>query len=119
MYFKSPEELKSIVPFDKGIWNREYLYEYLVWSCNSKFEKYINGFFEEHMDDEELAELLFSFLLDDDYEGSDSQMGAAFYIAKLDREVLKKKKEMLLLAQENEVYWKRPFRTNEYLEWLN
>lgn len=71
------------------------------------------------MDDEELAELLFSFLLDDDYEGSDSQTGAAFYIAKLNREVLKKKKDKLLLVQKNEVHWKRPFRTNEYLKWSN
>ena len=119
MYFSSPEELKSIVPFSNGIWNKEYLYEYLVWSCNSNFKKYIDGFFDSYRHDEELAELLFSFLLDEDYDGSDSQMGAAFYIAKLERKVIKKKKELLLLAQENEVYWKRPFQTDEYLEWLN
>lgn len=119
MYFSSPEELKGIVPFGKGIWNKEYLYEYLVWSCNSKFEKYINKFFEEYMDDEELAELLFSFLLDEDYDGSDCQIGASFYIAKLGRELLIKKKDLMLLAQENEVYWKRPFQADEYLEWLN
>ena len=119
MYFKSPKELKSIVPFEKGTWNKEYLYEYLVWSCYKNFKKYIDRFFEEHTDDEDLAELLFSFLLDDDYDGSESQIGAAHYIAKLDREVLKKKKELLLMAQENEVFWKCPFQTDEYLEWLN
>ena len=55
------------------------------------------------MDDEELAELLFSFLLDDDYEGSDSQTGAAFYIAKLNREVLKKKKDKLLMPSASKI----------------
>ena len=113
------EELNNIVPVDKGIWNKEYLYEWLVWSCNSRFKNHINKFFEKYTDNEELAELLFSFLLDDDYDGSDCQMGSAFYISKLKRELLIKKKDLLLLAQENEVYWKRPFQTDEYLEWLN
>ncbi len=118
MYFSSPEELKRIVPFSKEGWNKEYLCEYLIWSCNSKFEKYIDSFFEEFMNNEELAELLFAFLLDEDYDGSDCQMGAAFYIAELDRELLKKKRALLLRVQENEVEWKRPFQTDEYLEWL-
>lgn len=119
MYFSSPEELKSIVPFSKGIWNKEYLCEYLIWSCNSKFEKHIDNFFKKYLDNEELTLLLFSILLDDNYDGSDCQMGAAFYIAKLDKEVLKWNKELLLQAQKNEVHWKRPFKTDEYLEWLD
>lgn len=45
-------------------------------------------------------------------------MGAAKYIARLDREVLKKNRELLLKAQQNEIEWKRPFHNEEYLEWL-
>ena len=41
MYFKSPKELKSIDPFEKGTWNKEYLYEYLVWSCYKNFKNEI------------------------------------------------------------------------------
>ncbi|MBE6754444.1 MAG: hypothetical protein E7559_08890 [Ruminococcaceae bacterium] len=119
MYFSSPEELKRIVPLTEDGWSKEYLYEYLVWSCHSAFEDYIDDFFSKHTDDDELAELLFSFLLDEHYDGSDCQMGAAYYIAKLDRELLRKKKELLLQAQSSDVHWKRPFRTDEYPEWLN
>ncbi len=119
MYFTSPEELKSIIPFRDGIWNREYLYEYLVWSCNAEFSQHIDEYFEGYTDNAELADLLFSFLLDDAYDGSDSQMGAAYYIARMERELLKSKKTLLLQAQENEVHWKRPFQSEEYLEWLN
>lgn len=39
MYFASLEELKNIIPISNGIWNKEYLYEYLIWSSNAKFEK--------------------------------------------------------------------------------
>ena len=114
MYFASLEELKNIIPISNGIWNKEYL----IWSSNAKFEKYIDSFFEEYSDNEELAELLFSYLLDDNYDGSDCQMGAAYYIAKLDKEILKSKKDLLLQAQENDVDWKRPFPANEHLEWI-
>ena len=61
---------------------------------------------------------IFSYLLDDNYDGSDCQMGAAYYIAKLDKEILKSKKDLLLQAQENDVDWKRPFPANEHLEWI-
>lgn len=109
MYFHSSEELKRIIPVCDGVWNKDYLYEYLVWSCNIEFEEYINRFFSDYLNDENLADMLFSFLLDDDYNGSDSQMGAAWLISKLDRRVLQAKKELLIRVQENEADWKRPF----------
>ncbi len=120
MYFSSPEELKEIIPICNGVWNKDYLYEYLVWSCNTRFEEYINRFFSDYLNNENLADMLFSFLLDDCYDGSDSQMGAARLIQKLDRQLLRAKKELLLKAQENEVYWKRPFPLGtENLDWLS
>ena len=79
---------------------------------------YIDTFMEKYQNDEVLAGLLFDFLLDDYYDGSDSQMGAAKYIARLDREVLKKNRELLLKVQQNEIEWRRPFHNEEYLEWL-
>lgn len=118
MYFSSPEELKSIVPISNGIWNREYLYEYLAWYSNMAFKNYISDFFQDYLDNADLAELLFSFLLDDYYDGSDCQMGAARLVAKMDQRLLKSKKELLRKAQKNEVYWKRPFPYDERLEWL-
>lgn len=118
MYFSSPEELSKIVPFSKGQWNREYLYEYLVWYANKRFRAYLDAYFQDYLDSGELADELFSFLLDDGYDGSDSQMSAAYLLSKMDRAVLRKKKDLLLLAQLNDVYWKRPFPQYESLEWL-
>lgn len=119
MYFSSPEELKNIIPICDGVWNKDFLYEYLVWSCNIRFVAYIDRFFSDYLNDENLADMLFSFLLDDYYDGSDSQMGAARLISKLDRQLLEAKKELLLKAQENEVYRKRPFPPGtENLDWL-
>lgn len=110
MYFKNWEELKVLHPIEKGIWNKEILYEYLVWSCHRDFRKSIDKFFIEYQQDEKLAEMLFDFLLNDEFDGSDAQMGAAYYVARLDKELLQKKKELLLQAQKNEVEWKRPFK---------
>lgn len=118
MYFSSPEELKRIIPICDGVWNKDYLYEYLVWRSNIRFQAYIDRFFEEYLMDENLAELLFSFLLNDDYDGSDCQMGAARLISKMDRQILQAKKDLLLQAQKNEVYWKRPFPDEEGLDGL-
>lgn len=59
-----------------------------------------------------------TFLLNDDFDSLDSQLGAAYYIATLDKELLKNKKDLLLQAQKNEVEWKRPFQCDKYLEWL-
>lgn len=118
MYFKNWDELKKLCPVDNGKWNKEILYEYLVWSCNRNFSAAIDDFFMKYQQDEELAELLFDFLLNDEFDGSDSQIGATYYIARLNKELLKKKKDLLLLAQKNEITWKRPFQNEEYLEWL-
>ena len=118
MYFSSPEELKNIVPIRNGVWNKAYLYEYLVWNSNNRFEKYIGDFFRDYLDNADLADLLFSILLDDYYDGSDCQMGAARLISRMDKQLLKSKKALLLQAQENEVYWKRPFLNNEHLDWI-
>jgi len=118
VYFSSPEELKKISPICDGVWNKDYLYEYLVCSSNIKFEEFIDRFFQDYLEDEALADLLFSFLLDDDYDGSDCQMGAAYVISKMDRRLLRAKKELLLQAQENEVYAKRPFPHETNLDWL-
>ncbi len=62
--------------------------------------------------------MLFEFLLNEDYDGSDCQIGAAYFIRKLDRSVLKERKELVLKAQENEVFWRRPFQTDDYLKWI-
>lgn len=118
MYFSSPEELEQIVPVCNGIWNKGYLYEYLVWRCNIRFREHIDRFFAGYLTDENLADLLFSFLLDDEYDGSDSQMGAARLLAKMDKQLLQSKKELLQKAQSNEVYWKRPFPNEKDLDWL-
>lgn len=118
MCFATWEDLEKICPIENGIWNENSLYEYLVQSCNHDYHLLLDDFFAQYQCDEALAELLFSFLLNDDFDGSDSQIGAAYYIAKLDKELLRKKKELLLLAQKNEVRWKRPFQDDSYLEWL-
>lgn len=112
------EELRKNCPIQNGKWNKDYLYNYLVWSCCKNFSAQIDDFFRRYKKDEALAELLFDFLFDEDDDGSDSQMGSARYIAGLDKELLRKKKELLLKAQENKVKWKRPFPHDEYLEWL-
>lgn len=118
MYFSSPNDLMSIPPVSGSVWNKDNLREYLIWYSNSDFKQYIEDFFEMHLADEELLDFLFSFLLDADYDGSDCQMGAARIIAKMDRQLLKRKKTLLLQAQDNEVYWKRPFPHNENLDWI-
>ena len=48
--------------------------------------------------------------------GSDCQIGAAYFISKLDKNILKDRKALLLKTQENEVFWRRPFQTDDYLK---
>ena len=117
MYYKTWEELQKVCPIVDGTWDKERLYEYLVQICY-QYSKQIETFFMEYQNDEDLADLLFSFLFDDDYDGSDSQMGAAYILQKMDRQLLRKKKDLLLKAQANEVCWKRPFPHDEYPDWL-
>lgn len=118
MYFKTWKELEALSPIKNGKWKKKILYEYLVQSCNQRFCKELDCFFKQYEHDENLADLLFDFLLNDEFDGSDSQIGAAYYIAKLDKNILKKKRELVLLAQQNQVEWKRPFHDDAYLEWL-
>ena len=112
------EQLEQNCPIKDKKWDKEALYEYLVWSCNANYHQRLKYFFGGYRKDEELAGLLFDFLLDDEYDGSDCQISAAYYISGLDREILKRKQQLLLQAQENAVLWKRPFQDRSYLEWL-
>lgn len=118
MYFRNFDEFKAMQPVKNGIWNKEILKEYLIQSCNRNFKEFIDEFMADYQKDEMLADLLFEFLLNDDYDGSDSQMGAARYIGKMDKALLRSKKDLLIQAQKNEVHWKRPFPHGERLEWL-
>lgn len=119
MYFKNVEELKACCPMESGIWNKEILQGYMIYSCVRGFKQYIDEFMAGYRSDDRLAELLFDFLLNKDYDGSDCQIGAAIYISRMDRELLRRKKELLLRAQKNEVYWKRPFQNKAPLDWLD
>ena len=90
----------------------------MIYSCVRGFKQYIDEFMAGYRSDDRLAELLFDFLLNEDYDGSDCQIGAAIYISRMDRELLRRKKDLLLQAQNDEVDWKRPFRETESLDWL-
>lgn len=119
MVFQNWGELEAQRPYENGIWDKTKLFEFLVQSCTRTFREQIDEYFAGYREDEKLAELLLDFLLDDDYDGSDSQMAAVRYLRLMDREVLKKHKEKLRLAQKNEVLWKRPFAEGDSLEWLS
>lgn len=69
------EELERNCPLRDRTWDKALLYEYLVWSCYRDVEEQLHSFFEKHKRDERLADLLFEFLLDEDYDGSESQIG--------------------------------------------
>jgi len=118
MRFASWEELKEQDPFCDGEWDKCRLAEYLIQSCNRKFKLQIEQYFAKFQGDGALADLLFEFLLDDDYEGSDCQIGAAYYLGKMDKAVLKARRELMLKAQADEMLWRRPFQNDDYLEWI-
>jgi len=118
MRFHSWDELKKEAPFFNGEWDKDKLQEYLIQSCHKDFEAQIDLYFAQFQKDGALADLLFEFLLNGDFDGSDCQIGAACYISRLDRNVLKARKALVLKAQENEVFWRRPFQTDDYLEWI-
>ena len=94
MYYQNWSELKKFNPVKDGKWDQELLYEYLVSSCYKNFRQPLNDFFSSYQNDEALAELLFDFLLNEEYDGSESQIGAAFYLSKFDKTILKKKKDI-------------------------
>lgn len=118
MRFDSWDALKKEAPFCAGAWDQDKLKEYLVQFCDIRFSLPIKLYFAQFRNDRALADLLFTFLLNKDYDGSDSQIGAAYFISKLDRSVLKERKAWLLKAQESEVFWRRPFQTEDYWEWI-
>ena len=118
MRYETWEALRQDCPLREGVWDRERLKEYLIQCCNVRFTRPLEAFFANYREDEVLADLLFNFLLCDDYDGSDCQIGAAQVIRGLDRAVLRKKRAQVLQAQENEVFWKRPFGAEDDLSWL-
>lgn len=113
------KELWENVPYADGKWNTEHLYEYLV-KVNYGSDNIALRFFRQHLDDEELARILLEdFLLNDaEYESSESQLGAAVVLRMMNRNALKANKELVLKAQKNEVYWKRPCNNADDLKWL-
>ena len=114
------KELKQNIPYSNGEWNHKYLYEYLV-EVNYNDLCYIPfDFFKPHFDDKELARILLQdFLLDDSYDGSESQLGAAVILRMMDRSALIANKDLVLLAQQNEVFWKKPCAEDDDLSWLS
>lgn len=114
------KELKQNIPYSNGEWNQKYLYEYLVQVNYDGLDYIVLDFFKTHYDDKELARILLQdFLLDDGYDGSDSQLGAAVILRRMDKSALAANKELVLLAQQNEVYWKRPLAEDDDLSWLS
>lgn len=113
------KELKQNIPYSNGEWNHEYLYEYLVYVNYNDLCYIPFDFFKPHFDDKELARILLQdFLLDDSYDGSESQLGAAVILRMMDKSALIANEELVLLAQQNEVYWKRPLAEDDDRNWL-
>lgn len=113
------EELKMIAPYSDGVWNKENLIEFLIWHCDIRFSNWISEYFANFTDDMKLAELLFNIVLDDDFDGSDARMGAAYFISKLSEDVLKEKRDLLIQTQQNEVLACRPLSYVKITyEWL-
>ncbi len=102
--------LKENPPFNNNKWDREMLYEYLVYNCIKDTKEYINKYFSRYTNDENLLKMLFDFLLDDDYDGSDSQMSAAYYIARMNKALLEKYSDLLSEAGKNPVATKNPLK---------
>lgn len=117
-YAQRRKQLAVNVPFSNGEWNIPYLYEYLV-EVNYGTDNSALKFFNNYLANAELAGILIKeFLLNEDYDGSESQLGAAVILRKMDRSALKANKELVLLAQKNEVEWKRPCDEDEKPDWL-
>ena len=113
-------ELAKNIPYYDGVWNIQNLYEYLVEVNYNRTENIALKFFDNHLADSQLAGILLrEFLLNDYYEGSESQPGAAVILRKMDKCALKANKNLVLMAQKNEVYWKRIFDETDNLEWLS
>lgn len=118
MHFASWDDLKKEAPFCDGAWDMDKLKEYLIYVNYKGFDLPIRLYFARFREDGALADLLLEFLLDDDYEGSEAQIGAAYFLGRMDRAVLRERRAGVLKAQESPVFWRRPFQTEDYLEWL-
>ena len=113
------EKLLRNIPLINNEWIIPFLYEYLVEvNYDHERENIALKFFEQHLSDIQLAKILLEeFLLNDSYDGSESQLGAAV-ILKMDKSALVANKDLVLEAQKNEVFWKRPCDENDDLSWL-
>ena len=114
------EKLLRDIPLMNNEWNIPFLYEYLVEvNYNRGRENIALKFFDQHLSDIQLARILLKeFLLNDDYDGSESQLGATVILRKMDRSALVANKDLVLEAQKNEIFWKRPCDENDDLSWL-
>jgi len=114
------EKLLRNIPLINNEWIIPFLYEYLV-EVNYEHERenIALKFFDQHLSDIQLAKILLEeFLLNDSYDGSESQLGAAVILRKMDKSALVANKDLVLEAQKNEVFWKRPCDENDDLSWL-
>lgn len=102
------KDLEKNAPYINGVWDKEKLIEYLIWTCDRRFSTWMDDYFSSYRNDPQLAELLFDIVLDDDFDGSDARMSAAYFIAQLSEDILKEKKDLLIKAQENKVEACRP-----------
>ena len=114
------EKLLRNIPLINNEWIILFLYEYLVEvNYDHERENIALKFFEQHLSDIQLAKILLEeFLLNDSYDGSESQLGAAVILRKMDKSALVANKDLVLEAQKNEVFWKRPCDENDDLSWL-
>ena len=114
------EKLLRNIPLINNEWIIPFLYEYLVEvNYDHERENIALKFFEQHLSDIQLAKILLEeFLLNDSYDGSESQLGATVILRKMDKSALVANKDLVLEAQKNEVFWKRPCDENDDLSWL-
>lgn len=114
------EKLLRNIPLINNEWIIPFLYEYLVEvNYDHERENIALKFFEQHLSDIQLEKILLEeFLLNDSYDGSESQLGAAVILRKMDKSALVANKDLVLEAQKNEVFWKRPCDENDDLSWL-
>lgn len=114
------EKLLRNLPLINNEWIIPFLYEYLVEvNYDHGRENIALKFFDQHLSDIQLAKILLEeFLLNDSYDGSESQLGAAVILRKMDKSALVANKDLVLEAQKNEVFWKRPCDENDDLSWL-
>lgn len=105
--------LKENPPFNNKHWDKEKLYQYLVYSCIKDTEAYVNEYFSKYTNNENLLKLLFDFLLDDSYNDSDCQIPSAYYIARMDKTLLEKYSDLLSEAGRNPIDARNPLKYME------